>query len=268
MTAVSRTPLILLPPSEAKTPGGRGAPWTPGRMRIDALDDERLTVANALSDALIERTVEPAELFGVAGENLDRAIAVNTSLLTSGTTTAMRRYSGVLFGELDVAGLDTTAKRRLSRQVLIVSGLFGLVAPSDPLPDYKLKMGSTLPRIGRLATWWKPRLTAALAPEIHRRVVWDLLPGEHAAAWAPDNASMRHRIRVRFLDNVGTTRTPKYSTVSHWNKLLKGALVRYLLGAQLAEPEGLGDFEHPLGYRYDPSLTTTKAGVTDVCLVR
>ncbi len=43
--------------------------------------------------------------------------------------------------------------------------------------------------------------------------------------------------------------------VSHWNKLLKGALVRHVLAHQLTEVEGLADFDHPLGYRYAPDLT-------------
>ena len=36
----STLPLILLPPSEGKAPGGSGAPWSPGSMSVD-LDDRR-----------------------------------------------------------------------------------------------------------------------------------------------------------------------------------------------------------------------------------
>jgi cytoplasmic iron level regulating protein YaaA (DUF328/UPF0246 family) len=268
MAAVSRPPLILLPPSEGKTAGGRGAPWAPGRMRYSSLDDDRLAVIEALRAALVGGTIDPEAFFGVTGETLPRAVAAGTSILTAPTTSAFRRYSGVLYDALDPTSLDGTSKRRAGRQIVIVSGLFGLVAPGDPLPDYKLKMGASLPGLGVLSTWWKPRLTDALAPDIAKRVVWDLLPGEHRAAWSPDATAMTARIRVRFLDNQGTARSPRYVTVSHWNKLLKGALVRHILATQLADPDGLADFDHPLGYRFDPALTTEARGMTEVSLVR
>ena len=76
------------------------------------------------------------------------------------------------------------------------------------------------------------------------RVVWDLLPNEHAAAMDWTAGAPARRVTVRFLDAEGRT-------VSHWNKLLKGSLVRWLLTEQPAGPEALGAFRHPLGYRFD-----------------
>ena len=40
--------------------------------------------------------------------------------------------------------------------------------------------------------------------------------------------------------------------VSHWNKLLKGSLVRWLAETGARHPEDLASFDHPLGYRLDP----------------
>ena len=74
--------------------------------------------------------------------------------------------------------------------MLIVSGLFGVVAPPDPIPHYKLKMSAALPGTGRLSTWWRPRLTAALAEQLRGRVVWDLLPQEHSAAHGARNSNL------------------------------------------------------------------------------
>ncbi len=39
--------------------------------------------------------------------------------------------------------------------------------------------------------------------------------------------------------------------MSHWNKLLKGALVRHLLTERPAGPEDLAGWEHPSGYWVD-----------------
>ena len=64
---------------------------------------------------------------------------------------------------------------------------------------------------------------------------------------------------VRFLDVEGRT-------VSHWNKLLKGSLVRWLLTEQPAGPEELGDFRHPLGYRFDRRASSLDGRVATVVL--
>src|SRR3546814_15244212 len=58
------------------------------------------------------------------------------------TMPAIERYTGVLYGELDWASLPRAARGRGADQVRIVSGLWGLVAPLDPIPPYKLKLSA------------------------------------------------------------------------------------------------------------------------------
>ncbi len=213
----SRT-VVLLPPSEGKAPGGFGPPWSAGSMEIGELDPRRGEVLRALGRGHPARS-EP-------------------------TMAAIDRYTGVLYGELDPSSIHGTALRRLRRNVLIASGLWGLVAPTDPIPDYRLKMGGRADPLGKLSTWWRPHLTRALAPRVGGAVVWDLLPNEHAAAidWA--ELQPRRRVTVQFLDAGGRT-------VSHWNKLLKGSIVRWLLETGQTDPLALQEFRHPQGYRLD-----------------
>ena len=218
-----RAPAILLPPSEGKAPGGRGRPWRPGASALPALDAARSTVLEALA-------------------------AQGDDVASAPTRPAIDRYIGVLYQHLDWRSLPPEAKALGSRTVLIASGLWGLSAPRDPLPDYRLKMGASLPPLGKLSTWWRPHLTAALAERLAGRLVWDLLPNEHAAAWVPAEVPARRRVTVRFVDARGRT-------VSHWNKLLKGALVRHLLTARPSGPEDLVDWAHPSGYRVDAAAS-------------
>lgn len=260
----TKLPLILLPPSEGKAPDGRGAPWEPGTMAVD-LDERRTTLIAALHTAMRGSTAARGKLLGVKGEALDAATAANRSVLAAPTSPAIERYTGVLYGELDAPSLPAAARRRLSRSVLIFSGLWGLVAPGDPIPDYKLKMGASLARVGRLATWWREPLTGALAEVARGRVVWNLLPGEHDAAWHPQDVPLRDQYTVRFLE-----RRPDGSlrAVSHWNKLLKGALVRHLLEHPDHGPSELAQWEHPLGYRLAPDLTAAADGRTLLSFVQ
>lgn len=227
-------PLILLPPSEGKAAGGSGAPWVPGTMLDAALDGARTAV---LDGAATAGAVDP----------------------TAPTTPAMERYTGVLYGELAWSTLPPAARRRGAARVRIVSGLWGLVAPADPIPHYRLKMSARLEDLGRLSTWWRPHLAPVLAARCRRAVVWDLLPNEHEAAMDWRAATPARRVTVRFLDEQGRT-------VSHWNKLLKGALVRWLLTEQPEGPEDLAAFEHPLGYRFDPGASELGADLATVVL--
>ena len=260
----AKLPLILLPPSEGKASGGRGRPWQPGTMAVD-LDDRRAQVIRSLQTAMRGSAASRGRLLGVKGEALEKATLADRSVLTSPTMPAIDRYTGVLYGELDAASLPTAARRRLGRSVLIFSGLWGLVAPGDPIPDYKLKMGASLGRTGRLATWWREPLTGALADVARGRVVWNLLPGEHDAAWRPQDVPLRDHCTVRFLE-----RRPDGSlrAVSHWNKLLKGALVRHLLEHPDHGPSELAQWQHPLGYRLAPDLTETADGRTQLSFVQ
>ena len=257
-------PLILLPPSEKKAPGGPGIPWCEAGQSFPELDEARREVIAALLDAMDSPPEARAKLLGVGAARADEATAANLAVDTAPTMPAIGRYTGVLYDALDAGSLPARLRKRLDGQVVVFSGLWGAVRPSDPIPDYKLKMGASLPGLGRPARFWKPHLTSALA-EAAAATVWDLLPNEHAAAWDPAIAG--HRIRVRFLDDVERSGERTLVTVSHWNKLLKGALVRHLLEHRLDDPDGLIDFTHPEGYAYRPDLTTTSGNTTDIALV-
>lgn len=235
----SRT-LILLPPSEGKAEGGSGPPWEPGAMTVD-LDEHRGEVLTAADGA------------DVAGGGVPGPVAA------AATMPAIERYRGVLYDELDAATIRGVARRRLNSRVLIVSGLWGLVAPKDPIPFYKLKMSASVPPLGRLSTWWRPAITGALAARAHRATVWDLLPNEHSAAIDWTSISPRRRITIRFLDRNGRT-------VSHWNKLLKGSIVRWLAETGETDPDALGRFEHPRRYRLDPDATVVDGTHTGLVL--
>ena len=125
---------------------------------------------------------------------------------------AIERYTGVLYDALDHRSLSAAHRRRLDASVVIFSGLWGAVAPADPIPDYKLKMGAALAPMGKLSTWWRAPLSARLGELAAGRHVWNLLPNEHAAAWDPPDGL--EQWTVRFLQRRGG----RVTTVSHDNK--------------------------------------------------
>jgi cytoplasmic iron level regulating protein YaaA (DUF328/UPF0246 family) len=80
-----------------------------------------------------------------------------------------------------------------------------------------------LPPLGRLSRHWREPLSKVLNDHLAGRLVIDLLPQEHAAAWAPqpDRYDLR---RVALIDDRG-------QVGGHDAKAAKGLLARALLTA-------------------------------------
>jgi len=242
--------------------GGTGDPWKPGAMAID-LDDRRRKVIAALTTAMRGTEAERVKLLGVSGRTLADASAADRQVTKTPTLPAIERYTGVLYDALDAGSLTPTQRTRLAAGAVIVSGLWGAVMPGDPVPAYRLKMSATLPKLGKLSNWWREPLTDALVHLSRGRPIWNLLPKEHDAAWAPPDD--REQYVVRFLD-----RQPDGSlvAVSHDNKSLKGALVRYLVAHPTARPADLAGWKHSARYRYSARASEHDGATTIVAMVR
>ena len=215
---------ILLPPSEGKAPGGTLPGWDPlDGVFGPALAAPRRKVASALKRA----RGGSAKLLGVGGVTLDRARAANRALIGAPVLPAGERFTGVVWDHLDIAGLTPAARERARNAIVVVSGVAGLVALDDPLPDHRLKLSVSLGSLGRVAGFWRDPLTAALNDHLEGRLVIDLLPGEHAAAWVPDPSRYDLR-RVRLIGRDGRA-------AGHAAKTAKGMLAHAVIKAKNPE---------------------------------
>ena len=203
---------MLLPPSEGKAPGGRGAPLDLARLSSPALTPVRERLVGALQDAA---RADPERLRAALGCPAGE-VEKDAVLTTSPTMPALRRYTGVVYEALSYATLSPAGRRRANGSLRVASALFGLLSPRDLVPAYRLSAGTSLPGVGPLAGLWRPVLEPELAA--HRLVV-DLRSGPYAAL-----ARVPHAVQVRVLRETGATRT----VVSHDNKWTKGLLARAL----------------------------------------
>lgn len=234
--------LVLVPPSEGKAEGGRaGSAWDPSSGASGrALGPIRREIAGALRQA----HGGTEKLLGVKGPALARARAANTALVGSPTVPAWQRYTGVVWDHLDLASMSAADRSAATKRLFVPSGLLGLVRADEPVPDYKLKMGASLPGIGRLAALWREALTDELI-RVARRVgtVVDLLPQEHAAA--VDWERLSGVVRVVHVDLV--SKAPGGRVGGHDAKAAKGLLARRLLDAGPTAPVAgtVSGFRHP-----------------------
>jgi cytoplasmic iron level regulating protein YaaA (DUF328/UPF0246 family) len=218
--------LILLPPSEGKTPPTSGDPVDPASLWLPALAGARRRVMSRLV-ALCRRTsarsvAETSQILGIS-DGLRHELARNAELPMAPAGPAADVYTGVLYDALDHAGLGADARQWVDRSAVVFSGLWGVVRLDDHIPAYRCSVGVTLPgSIGGLTAYWKKVLTPVLKP---LGPILDLRSGAYAAMWSPpaDGSATVRVLHERLVDGV-----PKRSIVSHFNKATKGRLVRDL----------------------------------------
>lgn len=226
MSAERRPLLIALPPSEGKAPGGDGPPLDlDGLSYADALGAARAKVLDALvtltRDADAGRRHTRARTVLGLSAGLADEIAVDAAVRDAPTLPAGERYTGVLYDHLGLTTLPAAARRRAAEQVVILSGLWGAVRPEDPIPAYRLAMGVTLPRAGKLSAFWRTPLAAALPPAA---LVVDCRSAAYAAAWRPPSSAVLVGVRVFTVAADGSRRV-----VSHMAKATRGEVARALL---------------------------------------
>ncbi|MGB7980886.1 MAG: peroxide stress protein YaaA [Candidatus Nanopelagicales bacterium] len=238
--------LTLLPPSEGKTIPTSGPALNLSTLSLPKLDTPRRTVLDALGGLCRNDPVGALAVLGLSPRQAD-AVSGNTELSTAPTAPAWQVYTGVLFTALDLVGCGPTTRARLSREVLVWSGLWGAVGLADAIPAYRLSGAVTLPGPGRLTSFWRAPLRAALADRVAGQLVLDLRSSTYAGSWT---APPERAVAVRVIHQQGDRRT----VASHFNKATKGRLLRALATAQVdpTTPDELVDAIRAAGFHAEP----------------
>ncbi|GAA2705426.1 peroxide stress protein YaaA [Actinoplanes palleronii] len=236
--------LILLPPSEGKTPATTGSPVDPTQLWLPELGAARTRVLNKLV-AMCRRgsARSVADSLAVLGlsEGQRGEIARNAELPEAPAGPAGAVYTGVLYEALDAGTLDDDARAWLHGSAVVFSGLWGVVRLGDLIPAYRCSVGVSLPApVGGLTAYWKKNLRKALDPAAAGGPVLDLRSGAYAAMWAPPAESADRVAALRVLHERVVGGVAKRSVVSHFNKATKGRLVR-ALAAQSAKPASVDE---------------------------
>ncbi|MDX3117589.1 MULTISPECIES: peroxide stress protein YaaA [Streptomyces] len=243
--------LVLLPPSEGKASSGRGAPLKPEALSLPGLAAAREAVLEELVELCAADEDKAREVLGLS-EGLRGEVAKNAELRTAGARPAGEIYTGVLYDALGLASLDTAAKRRATRSLLVFSGLWGAVRVTDRIPSYRCSMGVRLPGLGALGAHWRAPMASVLPEAAGDGLVLDLRSAAYAAAWKPKGEVAARTAGVRVLH------APTRKVVSHFNKATKGRIVRSLLTAGIAPkgPAELVEALRDLGYTVEDHAPT------------
>ncbi len=227
--------LVLLPPSESKRPPRRSGP----PVDLAALSFPALTATRErVLAALVETSAAPDAVARLLlGPSLAAEAARNVRVRELPARPALEVYDGVLYDALDAASLSPGAKRRAASRVVVVSGLWGAVRPTDRIPPYRLNVCARLAGLPALEPLWREVLPAVLAEAAGPRgVVVDCRSSSYVAMGMPTGLADR-TVAVRVLRQAEGRR----SVVSHMAKHTRGLVARHLLetGADPRTPEAL-----------------------------
>jgi uncharacterized protein len=222
--------LILLPPSEGKTPATTGDPVDPAALWLPVLAPARrrvLTRVVALCKKTSARSVaEALRTLGLT-DGQKHEIVRNAALPVAAAGPAAEVYTGVLYEALEPATLSPAGRAWLDESVAVFSGMWGVVRLTDRIPAYRCSVGATLPApVGGLTAYWKTVLRKPLDRAAADGPVLDLRSGAYAAMWSPAGPGVAS---VRVLHERAAD--GRRSVVSHFNKATKGRLVRALATA-------------------------------------
>lgn len=252
--------IVLLPPSEGKTPATSGPQLDLADLHFPELAEARRTVLGRLAE--VSAGEDALSTLGV-GASLGADVERNTHLTEIPCAPALETYTGVLYSALDVAGLPDSVKTRAKLDsVFVSSALFGIVGAFDPIPAYRLAMKTKLADLGPLATWWKKQLSPVLDSAFDDELLVDCRSADYRRSWPGDPGRT-------LVVNVFTEKNGKRSVVSHNAKHTRGELVGHLLRDDRALPASFEELLARASERWHTEITRPagrKPGSLDIVL--
>jgi len=133
---------------------------------------------------------------------------------------AYQRYNGIIYRTSRLREIYHSSG---SRQVVIISALYGLLDEADSIRDYNLAMSDTL-NGSRLHTWWQQRgLWIILCEYTHRfqpAFTFDLLSGAYRKAVKPWPDCINSSFPVQMFDYPGQGTGSNYRRGEDLEKLI------------------------------------------------
>lgn len=207
--------LILLPPSEKKNEAS-------GNQKFD-----------------ISRLFAASELTSIR-ETLINKIFDFTNLPYS--SPAIEIYSGVLYQSLDWQSLTDLNKKRGETRLLIISGLFGLIRPTDSIFKYKNKIENRLWAIA----------FSELTQKYQSELIVDCRSSTYKGGFAT-NPLMTIEVRVFRIING------ERSVITHMSKKYRGELVRLLM-QQASDPQTPAQLAEICAQNFNCELSPPQSG--------
>ena len=163
---------------------------------------------------------------------------------------AIHAFNGDVYTGFEASSVDDDAMAFAQDHLRILSGLYGLLRPLDPIRPHRLEMGTRwAPRMKRLTDYWKDRIAGALTDDLKAvggDTIVNLASNEYWAAVGPHLAGTKVRVVNVDFRSEGPD-GPRF--VSFEAKRARGMMARYICENHVTDIAALTGFDSD-GYRF------------------
>lgn len=160
---------------------------------------------------------------------------------------ALFAYVGEAFKALDAASCSLQELAYFEQHLYILSGLYGILSPSDTIELYRLEMAQShaSPGGGSLYAYWRPQVEKFLLRVMQKNeVILNLASSEYADLLQDQQLRTNMYTPLFFEQKEG-----KLQAVSVFSKQARGTMARWCAKNNLQDPSLLIAFDE-LGYRF------------------
>ncbi|MCZ4353387.1 YaaA family protein [Roseovarius aestuarii] len=180
----------------------------------------------------------------------------------SGTSQAAGdMFDGDAYKHLEMATMEDTTRAEAAARLRILSGLYGLLRPTDDVCAYRLEMGRKLlgHPAGTLYKFWGTKIAEALvedAKNIKTDIILNLASDEYAKSVNRAALSDLRLISPRFEEERNGVR----KVISFAAKRARGAMARWVLENRYTDADDLPRFQIG-GYAHDSEASAPECPV-------
>ncbi|PHQ99088.1 MAG: hypothetical protein COB39_05815 [Marinosulfonomonas sp.] len=248
--------LILLSPAKNLNESRAAGQATTSPQFLDQAE-ELMTVMRDWSEADIADLMKVSPK--IAHLNAERFSA--WSRQSGAAQAAADMFDGDVYKTLEMATLQGSTRAESVRRLRILSGLYGLLRPSDDVCAYRLEMGRKVPGhpAGTLYKFWGTRIADAIvkdAQKIQTDTVLNLASDEYSKSVDRTALGKLRLVSPRFEEERNGVR----KIISFSAKRARGAMARWVLETGYTKPHKLAQFDVG-GYAYDKEASASERPV-------
>lgn len=169
----------------------------------------------------------------------------------NGHGAALFSFKGDAYGQLDPGSLSEKGLIRANEQLIILSGLYGMLRPMDRIHAYRLDMNQRLNNQS-LRAYWASIVTQQLDQMLEPGgMVLNLASQEYAQVIVRDQLKAHQWVNVQFLQKKGGASRQ----MSVFSKQARGLMARHLCHVEHADLHHIQAFQVG-GYQFDSKQST------------
>ncbi|AUS04450.1 peroxide stress protein YaaA [Pseudotamlana carrageenivorans] len=184
--------------------------------------------------------------------NYERNQAWELPFTTDNARPAVYTFNGDVYRGLDAYTIPEDKIETLNNTVRILSGLYGILKPTDLIQPYRLEMGTKFP-VGtkkNLYEFWKKDITKALNEELEDDELFlNLASNEYFKA--VDTKALKVPVVTA---NFKEFKNGEYKMISFYAKAARGLMARYVVDTNAKTIDDLKGFNYE-GYSYSEPMS-------------